>query len=144
MPLNGGSVPSFVGGETEHGERRAHRTWLAPPDGSSLLISAKGTTKKRLITAHAFLLRSDGMEQMFPDGLVQPGPVSIALDSPNTYSVLVDLVYVTSGTAEATAEVVDPARKRIPADGTTVKRFKSTLAGSQGQTLGLTFIIITA
>ena len=118
--------------------------WSAVPDGSSILISAKGTTKKKLITAHAFLLRSDGMEQTFPDSLAQPGPVSITLDSPHTYSILVDLVYVTSGTAEVTAEVVDPAQKRIPADGTTVKRFKSTLAGSQGQTLGLTFIIITA
>ena len=118
--------------------------WSAVPDGSSILISAKGTTKKKLITAHAFLLRSDGMEQTFPDTLVQPGPVSVTLESPNTYSILVDLVYVTSGTAEVTAEVVDPGKKRIPADGTTDKRFKSTLAGSQGQTLGLTFIIITA
>jgi hypothetical protein len=118
--------------------------WSGVPDGSSLLISTKGTTKKKLITAHAFLLRSDGMEQIFPDGLVQPGPVSITLESPNTYSILVDLVYVTSGTAEVTAQVVDPGKKRIPADGTTDKRFNSTLAGSQGQTLGLTFIIITA
>jgi hypothetical protein len=73
--------------------------WSAVPDGSSILISAKGTTKKKLITAHAFLLRSDGMEQTFPDNLVQPGPVSVTLESPNTYSILVDLVYVTSGTA---------------------------------------------
>lgn len=118
--------------------------WSAVPDGSNILISAKGTTKKKLITAHAFLLRSDGMEQTFPDSLVQPGPISVTLDSPNTYSILLDLVYVTSGTADVTVEVVDPAKKRIPADGTTDKRFKSTLAGSQGQTLGLTFIIITA
>ena len=84
------------------------------------------------------------MEQTFPDSLVQPGPVIDHARLSEHVSVLVDLVYVTSGTAEVTAEVVDPGKKRIPADGTTDKRFKSTLAGSQGQTLGLTFIIITA
>ena len=117
--------------------------WSAVPDGSTLSISAKGTTRKTLVTAHAFLMRNDGMEQTFPDDLLQPGPLDIELESPNTYSILTDLVYTTSGTADVTAVVVSPKGKKIPPDGETDPKYKITLAGSQGQTLGLTFMLIT-
>lgn len=117
--------------------------WSAVPDGSTLSISLKGTNKKKLITGSAFLLRGDGLEQTIPDNLLQPGPHDIDLESPHTYSILTDLVYTTSGTAEVTAQVVGPRGKKIPPDGSSDPTFKVALTGSQGQTLGLTFFIIT-
>jgi hypothetical protein len=118
--------------------------WTKVPDGSSIRISAKGTTSKNLVTAHAFLLRGDGVEQTIPDNLIQPGPVEIPLEAKNRYSILLDLVYTTSGTGEVRAEMIGPDNKSIPADGTTDKQFQSTLPGSQGQTLGVTFFVIMA
>jgi len=116
--------------------------WSAVPDGAKLRVSVTGTTKKTLVTAHPFVLRGDGVEQTFPDDQIQPGPLEIDLEHPNTYSFFVDLVYTTSGKADVTAEVVS-GKKRIPPDGSDDTQFETTVAGSQGQTLGLTFFIVT-
>lgn len=120
--------------------------WIDPlvPGGSKLVISVNGSTAKKLVTAHPFLLRGDGLEQSFPDSTVQPGPLAIEFESPHTYSILLDLVFTTSGTAEVTAELLAPNRKRIPPDNAAEPVFKSSVAGSQGQTLGLSFFIATA
>jgi hypothetical protein len=120
--------------------------WVDPlvPGGSKLVISVTGSTPKKLVTAHPFLLRGDGIEQSFPDGAVQPGPLTIKLESPHTYSILTDLVFTTSGTAEVTAELIAPNKKRIGPDNVADAVFKSSVAGSEGQTLGLTFFIATA
>ena len=120
--------------------------WTNPPvpDGSELVISVTGSTAKKLVTAHPFLLRGDGLEQSFPDSAVQPGPLTIELESPHTYSMLLDLVFTTSGTAQVTAELIAPNGRRIPPDNSADPVFESSVAGSEGQTLGLTFFIVTA
>jgi hypothetical protein len=117
--------------------------WSAVPGGSTISISLKGTSKKKLVTGHAFLLRGDGLEESIPDSLLQPGPHAIDLETPHTYSILTDLVYTTSGTAEVMAQVIGPRGRKIAPDGSPDPTFKVVLAGSQGQTLGVTFIVIT-
>jgi hypothetical protein len=117
-------------------------SWSTAPDGSKLRISMQGTTKKKLVTAHLFLLRDDGFEQQVLDDQIQPGPFELKLESPHTYSIALDLIFVTTGTADVTAQVVS-GKKQVPPDGSTDKQFTSTVTAPAGADPGFTFFIVT-
>jgi hypothetical protein len=119
-------------------------SWTRVPGGSSIRVSVTGTTATDLVTAHLFLLREDGVEQTFPDSAVQPGPVSILLDSPHTYSLLLDLNFVTAAKAEVTAEVISPFATLVPQDGAPPPVFNTSIQGTQSVISGVTFFVTTA
>src|SRR4029079_7505029 len=118
-------------------------SWTKVPNGSRMRISVVGTTAENLVTAHPFVLSSDGFEQTLPDSMVQPGPSNILLEAPHMYSILVDLNFATGATAEIHAAVVTPAGDVFPQDGAPPEEFHSVITGTEGQIVGVTFIIST-
>jgi hypothetical protein len=120
-------------------------SWSRVPDGSRIRIAAKGTTSTTLVTAHAFVIRGDGMEENHPDSALQPGPLEIRFSAPNTYSIVVDLVFATAGQATVTAEVVGADGSTVvPEAGAPPATFSSTIAGSINQVASITFFVTTA
>jgi hypothetical protein len=118
--------------------------WSGVPDGAQLLISVKGTTPASLVTARALVLPGNGEKKRLGDADLQPGPAAVALiSSARRYTVLLDLVFTTDGTAEVIAEVVDGGHQ-IPPDGSAEGQFTSTLPGSKGQSLPVTFVVVMA
>jgi hypothetical protein len=116
--------------------------WSNVPGGAQLRISVTGTTSTSLVTAKALVLPGNGEKQRLTDADLQPGPAAVALvKSARRYTVLLDVVYTTDGTAEVTAEVV-AGGNRIPPDGSADDHFESTLTGSKGQSLPVTFVVV--
>src|SRR5678816_4593827 len=80
--------------------------WSNVPGGAQLRISVTGTTSTSLVTAKALVLPGNGEKQRLTDAELQPGPAAVSLaKSARRYTVLLDVVYTTDGTAEVTAEV---------------------------------------
>jgi predicted component of type VI protein secretion system len=119
-------------------------SWTRVPDRSRIRIGVTGTSSDKLVTAHAFVVRGDGMEEHHPDSELQPGPLDIPFSSPNTYSVLLDLVFATAGQAVVEARVVGPdGTTVIPQDDAPPPTFSSTIAGSINQVVTVSFFITT-
>ena len=119
-------------------------SWTRVPAGSVMHISVSGTTADKLVTAHLFVLLGDGFEQTFPDALVQPGPIVIPLQSPHSYSLLVDLNFVDAAKATVTARVVAPFSTPVPQDGAPPNDFSSDVEGTGSVISGVTFFVTTA
>lgn len=118
--------------------------WSNVPGGAQLLISVTGTISSSLVTAKALVLPGNGEKKRLTDAQLQPGPAAVSLaSSAQRYTVLLDAVYTTDGTAEVTAEVV-AGGNRIPPDGSTDDHFESTLTGLKGQSLPVTFVVVMA
>lgn len=117
--------------------------WTNVPHGSQILISVSGTTATSLVTAHARVLRNDGLQQEFPDSMLQPGPLIIGLDFPHTYSIQTDLVFGTSAHAVVTARVIDRDNVPVPPDGDPRPEYNEAFDGSAGEVIGIVFLIVT-
>jgi hypothetical protein len=118
--------------------------WSNVPGGAQLRVSVNGTTNTSLVTAKALVLPGNGEKQRLTDAELQPGPAPVSLvKSARRYTVLLDVVYTTDGTAEVAAEVLDGGN-RIPPDGSADDHFESTLPGSKGQSLPVTFVVVMA
>jgi hypothetical protein len=118
-------------------------SWTRVPHGSRIRISVTGTTEENLVIASVFVIRDDGFEQTVPDSSVQPGPVEILLEFPRSYSLLVDLKFVTAAKAQVHAAVISSGGNVIPQDGAPPAEFDSTIQGTEGQLSGITFFLTT-
>jgi len=92
-------------------EKHFH-AWSNVPDGSTLFVSAKGTTSKKLL-----LVTVDGLE-IPPEGpaklivgildSVAGKPMPIPLTSPNIYAIDINLHFMTAAVAVVHAHIEGP------------------------------------
>jgi hypothetical protein len=117
--------------------------WSLVPDNSHFHVGVSGTTAGSLITASGRVFIGAEAGTNVPDSALQPGPHDVLLRSPDAYTIDVDVLFATAGTATVTAEVVGPGGATIPQDNSPPPKFSSTVTGVAGQIAAFTFTITT-
>jgi Family of unknown function (DUF5675) len=113
-------------------------SWVRVPQGSRLVISLSGTTRKNVVTGSGTIRSDNSPPRDFHDDEVQPGPLVVQLVGQDSATVLLNLQFGTAATADVTAFVEDSAGgNRIPVD------YHETFARQQGDAEKIVFQVIT-